>query len=434
MYKNEIGMENNEYINVVADEAIFRRGISYCKTNQKTKMILGQWHTNKDMMMALITIFSGYRIFNMAGILGVRFLDKLEKGIDFRATSRVLELIWISVGIAIHIYVKKKKQTLDNILKKENNCVKVWYLYFQWASYWRAHWFGIRWGVFDLQHESLKAFSPLFPIAGKSNYARSVTYHIHCIENNPLLRKMLRKAPSINLTSPGHFFAYDEALETFGVKFVKQNITRIPADGEELKLRIKATQLEKERTEMLICDYIGDSVQSSRPRNVQSQKEKIWELAHLLINAFESLNPLENPVFEFCNNLNDDGVNQLIIAYDIGIKRLQTIANQEIFLTESYTTIGRRARNITRVTVADITKMKKEKKIEIREEKEKEKGRGGRGRGRGGGRGRGRRRRGRGGEGREGKKGKKQTCYLMMMIKQLILKSQTIIRSCYSNL
>ncbi|UZO09619.1 uncharacterized protein OCT59_029835 [Rhizophagus irregularis] len=361
MYKNEIGMENNEYINVVADEAIFRRGISYCKTNQKTKMILGQWHTNKDMMMALITIFSGYGIFNMAGILGVRFLDKLEKGVDFRATSRVLELIWISVGIAIHIYVKKKKQTLDNILKEENNCVKVWYLYFQWASYWRAHWFGIRWGIFDLQHESLKAFSPLFPIAGKSNYARSVTYHIHCIENNPLLRKMLRTAPSINLTSPGHFFAYDEALETFGVKFVKQNVTRIPADGEELKLRIKATQLEKERTEMLICDYIGDSVQSSRPRNVQSRKEKIWELAHLLINAFESLNPLENPVFEFCNNLNDDGVNQLIIAYDIGIKRLQTIANQEIFLTESYTTIGRRARNITRVTVADITKMKKEK-------------------------------------------------------------------------
>ncbi|UZO06569.1 uncharacterized protein OCT59_026885 [Rhizophagus irregularis] len=73
---------------------------------------------------------------------------------------------------------------------------------------------------------------------------------------------MLRTAPSINLTSPGHFFAYDEALETFGVKFVKQNVIRIPADREELKLRIKATQLEKERTEMLICDYIGDSVQS----------------------------------------------------------------------------------------------------------------------------------------------------------------------------
>ncbi|PKY62807.1 hypothetical protein RhiirA4_529111, partial [Rhizophagus irregularis] len=325
MYLTEIGMENNGNINVVADEAIFRRGISYCKTNQKTKMILGQWHTNKDMMMTLITIFSGYGIFNMAGILGVRFLDKLEKGVDFRATSKVLELIWISVGIAIHIYIKKKKQMLDSILSEENNFVKVWYLYFQWASYWRAHWFGIRWGIFNLQHESLKAFSPLFPVAGKSNYARSITYHIYCIENDPLLRKMLHIAPSVNLTSPGHFFAYDEALETFGVKFVKQNVTRIPTDGEELKLKIKATQLEKERTEMLICDYIGDSVQSSRPHNVQSRKEKIWELAHLLINAFESENPLENPVFEFCNNLNDDGVNQLVTAYDIGIKRLQTI-------------------------------------------------------------------------------------------------------------
>ncbi|CAB5180534.1 unnamed protein product [Rhizophagus irregularis] len=71
MYLTEIGMENNGNINVVADEAIFRRGISYCKTNQKTKMILGQWHTNKDMIMTLITIFSGYGIFNMAEILGV---------------------------------------------------------------------------------------------------------------------------------------------------------------------------------------------------------------------------------------------------------------------------------------------------------------------------------------------------------------------------
>lgn len=87
----------------------------------------------------LITIFSSYGIFNIAEILGVRFLDKLEKGVDFRATSRVLELIWISVGIAINIYVKKKKQTLDNILNEENIYVKVWYLYFQWASYWRAH-------------------------------------------------------------------------------------------------------------------------------------------------------------------------------------------------------------------------------------------------------------------------------------------------------
>ncbi|PKC14537.1 hypothetical protein RhiirA5_371383 [Rhizophagus irregularis] len=142
MYENEISIGNNDYINVAADEAIFRHGISYCKANNKTKMILGQWHTSKDMMSMLITIFSGYGIFNIAGILGVQFLDKLEKGVDFRATSKVLELIWVAVGLAIHLYAKKKKQTLDDILE-ENKLIKIWYLYFQWASYWRAHWFGI---------------------------------------------------------------------------------------------------------------------------------------------------------------------------------------------------------------------------------------------------------------------------------------------------
>ena len=146
---------------------------------------------------------------------------------------------------------------------------------------------------------------------------------------------------------------------------------------------------------MLICDYIGDSVQSSRPHNIQSRKEKIWELANLLINAFESANPSENLIFEFCNNLNDEGVNQLVTAYDIGIKRLQTIINQEILLTENYTTAGRRVRNVIRVTVADIAKMKKERKIELREEKEKKK-EGERKRGRGRGRGRGKKDRGRG--------------------------------------
>ncbi|GES82487.1 hypothetical protein GLOIN_2v1764231 [Rhizophagus clarus] len=160
---------------------------------------------------------------------------------------------------------------------------------------------------------------------------------------------MLRIAPSVNLTSPGHFFAYDEALETFGVKFVKQNVTRIPTDSEELKLKIKATQLEKEQTDMLICDYIGDYIQSSKSR-----------------------------------------INQLVATYDIGIRRLQAIVNQEILLTEDYITVERRAKNITCVTVADISKMKKEKKIEVREEKEKEKeSKRGRGRGREKGRGRG---------------------------------------------
>ena len=45
---------------------------------------------------------------------------------------------------------------------------------------------------------------------------------------------MLRIAPSVNLASPEHFLAYDEVLETFGIKFVNQNIARIPENEEEL--------------------------------------------------------------------------------------------------------------------------------------------------------------------------------------------------------
>ena len=41
---------------------------------------------------------------------------------------------------------------------------------------------------------------------------------------------------------------------------------------------------------------------------------------------------------------------------------LQAIVNQEILLTENYTIIGRRARNITCVTIAEITKMRKDKR------------------------------------------------------------------------
>ncbi|GES82378.1 hypothetical protein GLOIN_2v1764231 [Rhizophagus clarus] len=60
-----------------------------------------------------------------------------------------------------------------------------------------------------------------------------------------------------------YWHAHWFVLEMFSVKFVKQNVIRIPTDKEELKLKIKVTQLEKERTEMLICDYIRNSVQSS---------------------------------------------------------------------------------------------------------------------------------------------------------------------------
>ena len=45
---------------------------------------------------------------------------------------------------------------------------------------------------------------------------------------------------SVNLTSSGHFFAFDEALERFSVKFVKQNIGGNCMNIDNLKLQISS--------------------------------------------------------------------------------------------------------------------------------------------------------------------------------------------------
>ena len=66
----------------------------------------------------------------------------------------------------------------------------------------------------------------------------------------------------------------------------------------------------------------------------------------MLVKVFKSSNPFKHPIFEYCNNLNNKGINQLISAYNIGINRLQAIVNQEILLTENYITVGQKARNI----------------------------------------------------------------------------------------
>ena len=94
MYFNNIGTVNSNYLDIACDEAIFRRLIPYYKKRKNViRLFLGQWHTSKDMCNTLIIIFSGYSIFNLAANLGICFLDKLEKVVDYQATCRILELI-----------------------------------------------------------------------------------------------------------------------------------------------------------------------------------------------------------------------------------------------------------------------------------------------------------------------------------------------------
>ncbi len=78
----------------------------------------------------LITIFFGYRIFNLVVSLRVRYLNKLEKVVDYSATCHVLELIWAAISIVINKYLYKKNKTIEDIENNNNNVLKVWYYYF----------------------------------------------------------------------------------------------------------------------------------------------------------------------------------------------------------------------------------------------------------------------------------------------------------------
>ncbi|CAG8643377.1 6237_t:CDS:1, partial [Dentiscutata heterogama] len=48
-----------------------------------------------------------YGLFGLAAQLGIKFLNKLEKNVDYRSTFWVLELIWTTVGVVIHLYTQE---------------------------------------------------------------------------------------------------------------------------------------------------------------------------------------------------------------------------------------------------------------------------------------------------------------------------------------
>jgi len=128
MYKKDFAIENDSFLDIVADEAIFHRLIKCREKWPYIRPLLGQWHTSKDFCSVLLVLFSSYGLLSLASRLGVRFLDKFESAIDYRSTARVLDLIWVAVGTAINIYITKKKIPFSEIMNDEENnhiCLKV---------------------------------------------------------------------------------------------------------------------------------------------------------------------------------------------------------------------------------------------------------------------------------------------------------------------
>jgi hypothetical protein len=80
-----------------------------------------------------------------------------------------------------------------------------------------------------------------------------------------------------------HFLAFDEALERYGVKFVKQNIGGNPIDQAQLELQIQSFQAEKERLELLLSEYLDDDnliTRSGSVRALQSRDHVVWHLSN----------------------------------------------------------------------------------------------------------------------------------------------------------
>lgn len=237
-----------------------------------------------------------------------------------------------------------------------NKFLKVWYLFYRWTSLWKAHRIGIRVGNYDMQYTILAAFAPLFPVAGKNRYSQSVVHFLSRLAKLPRLQILLKTFCSVNLTK-GHYLAFDEALEIYGVKFIKQYISGLIIDNDNLAKKIASAQAENDRIKMLYCAFADDPIMTKNEQAINNRKDALWNLINKLVVLFDSTNPEDDITFKYCPQLNELGYNSLFECYEKGNQQLLSIFRQEILHTESINTKGRTAKNVVVTKVADLKKM-----------------------------------------------------------------------------
>jgi hypothetical protein len=374
MYRDDLQIGSNENMYIACDQAIFARLIPYKKKHKDVRLILGQWHTSKAMLSTLIKIFSGYGIFHLAGALGVQYLDKFENVVDYRVASYVMELIWGSVGVALCKYQENRGRTMGEILNGDNQVMKVWYLFFHWAGYFVGHKVGIRRGNYKMQMENLAAFAPLFSAAGKFRYASSVAHFLVQVRDDPQLQKLLQMVCSVNLTREGHYLAFDETIEVYGVKFIKQNISGNLVHQETLDLKITAAQSEWERLLEVINAFAGDIVGNRNPsshiKSLHNNAAQSMILALVFTFGYYDSNPNPSPninittpnLFKGAPELNEKGFRKLSLLIDVGKLRFQTILDEDVFGI-SQQTIGRKKINVNTYTSAELKAMQKQERV-----------------------------------------------------------------------
>ncbi|CAG8753362.1 19873_t:CDS:2, partial [Cetraspora pellucida] len=260
------------------------------QTHNDVKLLLGQWHTSKDMCCTLITISSGYGIFNLAATLGVKYLEKFE------------------------LYSKNKGITMNQILD--------------------SHKIRIKRENYRMQMANLAAFAPLFFAAGKFKYASAVAHFLAQIHDDSQLQKLLKTVCSVNLTSDGHYLAFDEALETYGVKFIKQNIIGNLTDQQTMMLKIKAAQSKRNCLSMLLAEYINNVVISQNVCAIKLRKDLLWFLATELLSVFNYPNPTIHFIFEDVPKTSEDGIKNILSFYESRKSCFQQVLAEDVYKTE----------------------------------------------------------------------------------------------------
>ncbi|GBB97324.1 hypothetical protein RclHR1_29680003 [Rhizophagus clarus] len=222
----------------------------------------------------------------------------------------------------------------------------------------------------NLQRDALSAANPLFASTAKFNYTTAIAHFLSIITAYPKFEEKLRyccsfKIPNKNFKNAHPTcFSFNEALETFGIKSIKQHVNKNVIDEKTLKDQIKNIQDERERIDFLMSEYLGDHAVSSSEQAIKSRKESLWKLIHDLVTIFGMKNPLSHPLFEKYppTEMHKEGLDRLIACYPDGLKRIKKVYLQEVLQTERKNTQGRRTAEVVRTKIKDYNQKKSREK------------------------------------------------------------------------
>ncbi|RGB22279.1 hypothetical protein C1646_748562 [Rhizophagus diaphanus] len=184
------------------------------------------------------------------------------------------------------------------------------------------------------------------PLEERADDKKNVTSPTGLFGMNDLMKDTWDKFDDIidNLLNfqTSHYFAFDEALEIFGVKFIKQNITGNVVDDNKLKLQVKAVQSERDHIEILLSEYFNDPCESIGQRAVETHKTAMWKLVNELLSAFEhsdNYNHYQNPLWSTTSSdqITAASIERLENCFSDGILRIEAIFLQiRNYMMETY--------------------------------------------------------------------------------------------------